>query len=99
MTKYFVRNFDGRTDMGVCENFRFAFMGYDSNGRCILEYENEYIESTIHAKEENINVRVNGHNMSVDEALERIFDNIDEVRSFGLICKDNKVSIQVLMSR
>ena len=99
MTKYFVKGFNGRVDMGVTRDLMFSIIGYDDKGRVVLRFETAHLESEFHVHENNIKIQVNHHNKTVNNAIDRIFDNIDDVKSIKIIGEDNELTIQVLMSR
>lgn len=98
--KYFVKGFDGRVDMRTCKEFNLAVPGYDDKGRAIIVFESDILTSEFHVQEGDISIKVNGCDKTLDKALERVFDNIDDIKSFGMIARDNHhLDIQIIMSR
>lgn len=98
--KFMVRDFNGRVDMGVSDNIVVTFNGYDNENRNQIHVETAYTKHYFYVQDQYIRVKVNGKSCNPEEALERVFDNIDKITSVGILGRnDGYLDIQVLMSR
>ncbi len=102
--KYFVKNFNNDVFMGMTTNFSLVVKKDHSStdiDRSDIVFRTEHDTNIINVCNDGVKVKVNGCDKNIDDAIDRIFDDMDEIKSIAIVCDKETgcMNIQVLMSR